>query len=626
MNYKIRIAFRWILKDFLWSIPLLLLFSTVFMVNMELTNGVVTGKYFWFYTSIGVASMMMLIFIFCRKSYFRFTVLDFWILLFAGCILFSSLVINNASQNTTKLVLFGLLAVLYFNFRTLINQDNQNIICFFIIVTGLVEAIWGLCQLYGFLPSHHSLFKITGTFFNPGPYAGYLAVVFPLAVEGVMSCELRVKNFLRSSFITHHSQLITFSLSLITLISVLLVLPAAMSRASWLAAIAGSMIVLVARYWKELRVKNEELRNLIIRSDKVRRRLFLTLNSSFLTLFLFAAFTGMYFLKKDSASGRFFMWKIAFQAAKEHPFGVGLGNFSGAYGEAQAAYFASGKGTDTEEHVAGSPEYGFNEYLQIAVESGIISLILFLIIVVLSLRSFIINRKWGMAGSMVSLLVFGFFSYPFSVLPFLIVFVFLLATANNELRVKNKELRILNEGIERRLFLSLACLSITAFCLYKEYPKYGAYKKWNSDKYFYAGLYKDAVKKYEELYPLLNDQIHFLFEYAQSLSKTERYVESNEVLKRAMQISCDPMLYNVMGNNFKEMGAYNQAENMYLRASQIVPNRHYPLYLLMKLYTESGQTDKAKAMAETLLEKQVKVPSTAIREMQKEAGKVINSK
>jgi hypothetical protein len=51
-----------------------------------------------------------------------------------------------------------------------------------------------------------------------------------------------------------------------------------------------------------------------------------------------------------------------------------------------------------------------------------------------------------------------------------------------------------------------------------------------------------------------------------------------------------------MGNNFKEMGEYERAENMYLCASQIVPNRHYPLYLLMKLYRDTGQIGKAKSI------------------------------
>ena len=83
------------------------------------------------------------------------------------------------------------------------------------------------------------------------------------------------------------------------------------------------------------------------------------------------------------------------------------------------------------------------------------------------------------------------------------------------------------------------------------------------------------------------------------------------------------MVYNCMGNNFKGMSEYAQAESMYIRASQVVPNRHYPLYLLMKLYQETGQSEKAKAKAETLLKKPVKVQSTAIREMHEEAKQLI---
>ena len=62
------------------------------------------------------------------------------------------------------------------------------------------------------------------------------------------------------------------------------------------------------------------------------------------------------------------MWKISLKAIVNHPSGVGLGLFPSAYGDAQAAYFASGNASQTEEFVAGNPDYAFNEFLQIAVE------------------------------------------------------------------------------------------------------------------------------------------------------------------------------------------------------------------------------------------------------------------
>ena len=46
------------------------------------------------------------------------------------------------------------------------------------------------------------------------------------------------------------------------------------------------------------------------------------------------------------------------------------------YEKAQAEYFAKGNYTETEERVEGSPEYAFNEYLQLAIEGGIIFIFL----------------------------------------------------------------------------------------------------------------------------------------------------------------------------------------------------------------------------------------------------------
>ena len=70
------------------------------------------------------------------------------------------------------------------------------------------------------------------------------------------------------------------------------------------------------------------------------------------------------------------MWKISCLAIAESPVvGHGADGFVSAYGRAQEEYFANGEYSETEELVAGSPEYAFNEYLQIAVEFGVIILL-----------------------------------------------------------------------------------------------------------------------------------------------------------------------------------------------------------------------------------------------------------
>jgi ABC-type transport system involved in cytochrome bd biosynthesis fused ATPase/permease subunit len=58
----------------------------------------------------------------------------------------------------------------------------------------------------------------------------------------------------------------------------------------------------------------------------------------------------------------------------------------------------------------------------------------------------------------------------------------------------------------------------------------------------------------------------------------------------------------------------------------MAPGKFYPLYLLAKLYDASGQQQKAIAMANTLLNKEVKVHSTAIEEIKEEMKVIIKIK
>ena len=512
-----------------------------------------------------------------------------------------------------------MLLILYFYFRILFAQNHRNlsILLFFLVFTGLAEAVWGLLQLYGFTPSQHGLFKTTGSFFNPGPYAGYLAVVFPLAMWLRLWLRLRsatgtVTETTTGTPVVERSRNESI-FGIVTCIAILLVLPATMSRAAWLAAAAGSLVVVMSFFAERFKIF-EAFRKFGVKAALI---------SIAVIVLLSVAFAGMYRLKKDSADGRALMWKVALQTAKKHPFGVGLGNFPGAYGDAQAAYFASGQASEAEESVAGSPEYGFNEYLQISIEWGIIPLVLFLCIMMGSLYIAYKRKLWGILASMISLLVFAFFSYPFSVLPFLIVFVFLLAisgtisTQMTQINRMNANEHLKSAAIR---LICVICVLITAFCLYNRYPTYNAYKEWHSLRQPYqTKSYDRAKREYEQLYPQLNDQFRFLFEYGHLLSRPGDYEKSNQILQQASRISGDPMIYNIMGKNYQALKEYRQAEACFIKSTQIVPNRLYPFYLLTKLYREMGLQDKVIEMADIVQTKEPKVQSTAVREMKEEA-------
>lgn len=602
------------IQSFVLIFPFCLVLSTVFAVDETLAMGVVSAKYFWFYGAMGLSSIFLLLVYAFRRNTVKIYIVDLLLILFVGAVL----IINYfafAKALTTKWILLLLLLQLFLFFRvTLQDKALRFYLLLFFVFTGLVEAVWGLMQLYGFAPSNHNLFKLTGSFFNSGPYSGYLAVVVPVALFFMLKDAV---VFQRKFFMGYLPYYLRFTVSTLALLCVLLVLPATLSRAAWIAILAGCGLVVSQFYLKKRTVQDY----LNYRRKKV------TVFLSILFLLLATGAVGVYYLKKDSADGRLLIWKTSLGVIAENPMGVGLGHFPSAYGKAQAAYFASGSGTVQEELIAGNPEYAFNEFIQIMIEFGLVpAIVLF--------TCFIMLLYWGIkqklipeTAGLLALLVFASMSYPFNLLPFLIVLVFFMAL----ILTKEQPLKT-NLFVERALTLNwrlvfvlmLFSASAVYATLLHQYPCYKSYKTWGNLK-MAAGTTAspEIAKEYEVLYPHLSDQIQFLFEYAQCLAKTEQYQKSNTVLEQACHISCDPMLYNIMGKNNQALGDFNAAESNFQMAAHLVPNRIYPYYLLANLYAEKGKTDNAILMARTVMEKAPKVPSTAIQEMREKMRELI---
>ena len=215
-----------------------------------------------------------------------------------------------------------------------------RLLVWLLIALGTAEALYGFGQLMGLWPSGHSLYRLTGSFYNPGPYMGYLALSLPLCLHEWMRPAQGFARWRQRAAMTAAAL-------------ILCLLPAGMSRAAWAAATAAAGYVLWMHHRKRI------LRGM----RRHRQRAVVCLAAG--VLVLAAAAAGAYLMKKDSADGRRLMWKVAAQAVCRRPWtGCGWHRVAGAYGDAQEAYFAAGRGTPAEERVAGSPEYVFNEYLR----------------------------------------------------------------------------------------------------------------------------------------------------------------------------------------------------------------------------------------------------------------------
>ena len=480
-----------------------------------------------------------------------------------------------------------ILSALIFKFRgNFVSLDS--VISWVLVVLGGSEAILGLRQLYGFATSGHSMYALTGSFFNPGPYSGYLAMILPVCLYQWLVCDRKGGRVVSGG----------------VMLLILCVLPAGMSRSAWLAA--GVSCLCVYAWHMDWTDKFRLL------WQQQRRRVVMAVVGGFCVLLL-AGYL-LFVLKPDSARGRLFMWKMTCRAIAEKPLtGYGIHNFAAAYGNAQETYFAAGDYEPWEERVAGSPEYAFNEYLQAAVELGIPLAVCLLVVVVLCLYRGVRKGRYGICGAILSLMIFSFSSYPLQLPVFIVTFGGLLVACLS--------------GADRWQWLGLAVSVgiIGGFRLKNDLQVEQACREWMNARVLYnAGAYQSAEKEYGRLYPLLRDRASFLFEYGHGLHKQQQFSKSNRILKEALQRSCDPMILNVIGKNYQQMGDCLSAEDWFIRSTHRLPGRIYPYYLLAKLYAEPSfrQPDKFEKMKWMVLTKEPKVHSTAIRQMREEIKKI----
>ena len=430
-----------------------------------------------------------------------------------------------------------------------------------VVVFSLKESYTGLMQLFGNLHSNHYMYACTGSFNNPGPYGGFLAVC--ICVLGAY-------------VIKGHNKVFRYITGITSLIALIL-LPSTMNRTAMLAV--GCAALLLAA------------------STDVGKR-FLKKYRIWLIVVVTLAAAGAYMLKKPSADGRFFMNRISIMAINSNGMkGAGLGRFGADYGESQARYFGermamSCDDTDwtvlkeSDRLTADCPQYAFNEYLQLGVEGGPVAMLLFISLIIKAIMS---SYKRGdiWCYGLLALSVFAMFSFPLHIVQFQVLLAVLLAACATPC----------SEGKLGGSVVMAVALLVSAFILISRLPwmnsLFDASEKWKKTEYWYNMEYYDyVIEDADTLYDSMRHDYRFLFAYGQSLSKEGQYLKSNDVLSEGTEISSDPMFWIVIGNNNLSLERYEEAERCYKHAFHMVPNRMYPLCRLAELYIKMGDCDR----------------------------------
>jgi O-antigen ligase len=584
-------------------IVMALLFILLPSVYMDdLMQGAVSGKMFFFLYAILIAGVLLLLkltanFLSCIRLSKVDILLSVWIIYILLNGLFQQMPISG------RLLEFSGLIILYITLRQT-EQPQYTILLLSIAIGAFVQAIHGNLQLWGIYPSQHDLFRMTGSFFNPGPFAGYLAIVFPVAL-GLYLFNIKSLPFVNDKT----NRWITG----ITLIAILTVLPVSGSRAAWLSVIVSSTMILMTHYP-------------IVQHFKKLSRL---KQSAILLLFcivIVAGLVGLFKFKADSANGRLLIWKVTANMIAEHPLtGVGFDRFSAFYMNEQAYYFEQNP-ESSDAMVAGDTNYSFNEFLQHTVENGFIGLLLMLTIIVYAFR---VNNKSYMhmvliaKAGIVGVIVFSLFSYSAQILPVKICLVCYLSCLSSFDTRKILQIRmgkhVFVKSILAVFIFAGNIFAVRYILIYQE-----AWKSWGKAHQLYINRnYSESLNNYGKAWPVLKTNGDFLTHYGKSLSMAGKHKQAIEILKQATKYYPNIVLYTTLGDSYKSLKMISEAGSSYLQAWYMNPSRFYPKYLLAKLYDENGQAEKATAIARELLNKEVKIESTAIQEIRAEMEEIL---
>lgn len=505
------------------------------------------------------------------------------------------------------------IVVLYVVLRMVLHNTKIPawVLCAGIVLFACYEAMIGAGQLISGNGRHH-LFALTGTFQNPGPYSAYLMIAgsvvlcrvpftiyhlqahFPHLFSGIYHLSLANrwarrfwKNERMKSIV---KETVYYSLSVIAFLP-LLILPATWSRAAFVGMGVCALWIFKKRYWRF---------------------------RWYVWGALVAVAIAFYFIKRGSADGRSLIWMASLTTWMHDMWlGVGVGGFRHACAEGIAEMWNANH--DSAKFAsAGVTDYAYNAMVKILVEQGLVGALLWITITLLAMWR-LYKLSVSLFMGMLSLLVFSMFSYPFELLPYRIIAVMVFAWS--ESRDKSTLCLHLNKII--CTFVSIITIAFSWFFKTEITERI----EHDKDATLFAGMRNSAfLSDYYELLPYETDNPQYLFDFAKTLREETRYEDSNAILRMGTQVSADPMFYIIMGNNYRDEQLYDLAKETYEKAYSIMPNRLYPMYLLMMMYADKGDEALANDMAKRVRHSYVKIESNATKQMQEKADSILGKR
>ena len=329
----------------------------------------------------------------------------------------------------------------------------------------------------------------------------------------------------------------------------------------------------------------------------------------------------LFVLKPESASGRMLIWICTLQMIKDKwLFGYGPGGFEANYMDCQAAYLAV-RPDSPYAQLADTVQYPFNEYLYVTVNYGIVGLSIVLAFLAYMVYRYLKNKSTERLAALLCIIaasVFAMFSYP-SMYPF----VWFAVIYGAAILMADMKVTLIRKSAIMKTSATAAII-VCCFVSYKLYKWSEAEIRWkrvavsqHSDK--------NILAEYADIYTTLHDDRYFMYNYAYKLYQAEDYVSACKYAKECRNLWADYDVEILLGHISGRLDNCDEAERHYINAEAMCPNRFRPLFYLMKLSEENKDFPKAVRYAEEILCKQIKIPSTEVDQIRREAEKIVGT-
>lgn len=307
-------------------------------------------------------------------------------------------------------------------------------------------------------------------------------------------------------------------------------------------------------------------------------------------------------IKKDSTIGRFFIISKTFHLIAQKPLlGWGTNGFQAHYMNIQADYFSKNP-ESSYSMLADNIHHPLNEFLLVAVNYGVISLAIILLLCFVVYKYYIQNKtKKAHTGMAIlsCILIYSLFDYPFQ---FHIAWIFLIYALYLIFESRIRKYQLLTSSMCAAALLTAVIVAIN----YKD--QLIAKREWNNISNELS-ITDDILSKYETLNKTLEDDPYFLYNYAYVLYEKGKYSLALEKAKSSQKHLADYDLSLLLGDIYEAMEDANHAIAQYTLAYNMCPNRFAPLCAIYDVYKRLDNREMCQKQVNLILKKTIKIPS-----------------